>query len=84
MTSGDPKVIFGDLDAHRCKDSKTWRGVIGRNRLPDLNPSGALLLDFCARHGAAITNTMFQHQVHMVNIFGDKEDSLSAIYKMAP
>lgn len=79
----DPKALLGDLDAHWSKDSKTWRGVIGRNRLPDLNPSGALSPDFCARHGAAIT-PMFQHQVHMVNIFGDKEDSLSAIYKMAP
>nr|XP_049591160.1 uncharacterized protein LOC125978127 [Syngnathus scovelli] len=47
-------------------DSETWKGVIGRNSTPDLNQSDVLLLDFCARQGFSIMNTMFKHKgVHV-------------------
>lgn len=46
----DSVLLLGDLNTLLNNDGETWRGGIGRNNLPDLNPSGVLLSDFCAHH----------------------------------
>lgn len=53
-----PIILLGDLNRHGGNDGDIWELVIGSNGLPNPNPSGVLLMDFCASRGLSITNTM--------------------------
>jgi len=45
-----------DCNLDELTDKETCRGLIGRNGLPDVNPSAVPLLDFCASHGLSMMN----------------------------
>ena len=60
--------VCGALERTPLKDSLVLhRGfnAHGRNGLPDLKQRDVLLLDVCAGHGLAITNTMFDYRVFL-------------------
>lgn len=55
LLAGPGIVLLGEFNAHVHCNSDTWRDVIGRKGLPNLNPSDVLLLDFCAIYSLSIT-----------------------------
>lgn len=63
VQAGDSVLLMRDFNTSMGNDGVIWRGVIGRNSLPNLNLNNILLMGFCAIHGLPITSTTFKHRV---------------------
>ena len=53
-------VLLGNFNARTGCDSAIWNKVLGRHSIGKENANGTLLLQTCAAHSLAITNTFFQ------------------------
>jgi len=58
----DKVVLLGDFNARVGTDSETWKGVIGKDGIGNVNANGLMLLSKCAELGLLITNTMFRQK----------------------
>ena len=64
----DKILLLGDFNARVGRDYNTWKKIIGRYGVDNLNSNGELLLSFCAENQLVITNTTFeQPTVHKVS-----------------
>ena len=58
-------VLMGDFNVHVGTDTDTWKGVIGKHGVTELNENGRYLLQLRCTNGLRIMNTFFQHrEVH--------------------
>ena len=61
ITSAESIVLLGDLIAHVGTDNKTWKGIIERQGVSDMNKNGRCSLQFCITNGVCIMNIFFWH-----------------------
>ena len=53
-------LILDDFNARVGRDTKAWKGVLGRHGVGNRNDNGRQLLEFCSEQQLTITNTIFQ------------------------
>ena len=58
-------VFMGDFNAHVGTDTDTWKDVIGKHGVTELNENKRYLLQLCCSYGLRFMNTFFQRrEVH--------------------
>jgi len=62
IPKSDKVFLMGDFNARVGKDSRLWKGTIGRNGIGQCNTNGTLLLTKCTEHNLIITNTIFRQK----------------------
>lgn len=55
-------LILCDFNARVGRDTKAWKGVLGRHGVGNRNGNGRQLLEFCSEQQLTITNTIFQQR----------------------
>ena len=60
IPSSDKIILLGDFNARVGSDSEVYAGIVGRHGVGKVNENGKRLLNLCAAHRLAISNTMFQ------------------------
>ena len=56
----DKIILLGDFNARVGTNHLVWEGIIGKHGVGNINDNGLRLLNLCASHDLAITNTFFQ------------------------
>ena len=60
IVATDKIILLGDFNARVGSNHLVWGGIIGRHGVGHENANGLCLLNLCAEHDLAITNTVFQ------------------------
>ena len=58
----DMLIVMGDFNARVGTNANVWKGVIGRQGVPEVNENGLKLLSFCSVNNLVVTNTIFKHR----------------------
>lgn len=58
----DKVVLLGDFNARVGTDSTTWKDIIGKDGIGNMNDNGLMLLTKCAELNLVITNTLFRQK----------------------
>ena len=80
VSATESTVLMGYFNVHDGTDTDTWKGVIGKHGVTELNENGRYLLHLCCSNELRIMNTFFQHrEVHKYTWYRPSMDQKSLI-----